>query len=244
MTAMNDISTYRTKVDDVCSSLRTLSIPYFSMVLSFNKGGNIVLSNCDGIIQAYQRQAQLAELNAESLTLRLNAMCAENYGLYPVYHILRKHSECTFSFSVILDKPIANEIDFYYTTLNQFESFCVNFVDEFVDLIIETNPAYRFSFVFTNKALREAVIKQGYENKISLSLREQECILLTAQGKQPKLIARELNISPFTVEQYLKKIRRQLNCETITQAIFECIQRGLIGCDNPFQREKPSVAMI
>lgn len=247
---------YRKQIDEACKPLSNMGLKHFVMYIVFNDSTTFVLSNVYPILKSYYQDALYKEDytytpnllspgvggyylcdKTESLSTRLKELFAEKYNMHPTYNIVRKHTECTFVFSAITDRLITQSGRFYEETIKEFETFCINFVDTFLDLIINCNPSYRFSFILTNKALRDAVIRQGYEQEITLSLREQECLLLAAQGKKPKHIAKELNISPYTVEEYLKHIRKILNCDSIAQAMYESIQRGIIGKISSFNRK-------
>lgn len=145
---------------------------------------------------------------------------------YPIITIVRQHPECKFIFFAFADnfrgqytKKILKELE---TTISQF-------LDLFLNQIIAYKPSYRFSFILTNKTLRDAVIHQGYEQEINLTLREQECLWYSFHGMSAKEIARVLKISPFTVEDHLKKIRRQFNSASLNFIILECLHRGIIG---------------
>lgn len=155
-----------------------------------------------------------------------------------VIAIERLHNECSFVFEGLRVDSTSAFFHWREKDGDKFELFCIQFVDSMMDVIIDNNPDYRFSFILSNKKLRDAVIRQEYLDTITFSEREQLCLLLAAQGKKTKVIAKELNISPHTVEQYLKRIRTSLNCDNLIQAMFESIQRGIIGKINPVSINK------
>lgn len=154
-------------------------------------------------------------------------------ALITIIALERLHNECSFVFEGIGVESSSTHYHWREKDKDKFEHFCIQFVDSMLDVIIEKNPDYRFSFILNNKRLRDAVIRQEYLDMVTFSEREQLCLLLAAQGKRTKVIAKELNISPHTVEQYLKRIRTSLNCDNLIQAMFESIQRGIIGKINP-----------
>lgn len=92
--------------------------------------------------------------------------------------------------------------------------------------------------MLNNKSLRDAVIRQGYEDEISLSFREQECLWHAVQGNSAKEVGRILCLSPLTVEQYLKKIRRQFGGRKLPEIMLECIHRGIIGKVGCFNKQR------
>lgn len=242
---------YRDQIDEVCKSLPTLGLKQFVMYLIFNNGSTFVLSNVYPILKTYYQESLYREdytytpsllrndagyyfcNEGGSVSDRLRKILAEKHNIYPIYNIVRHHTECTFVFSAIRDLPIEDEKSFYSKTIKKFESFCINFVDHFIDIIITHNPVYRHSFIFVNKQLRDSVIR-GDTQLPTLSLRETECLWLAAQGKTSKQIAQVLNMSPFTVDKRLQRVREALHCNTLIEAIIESIHRGIIGNVNPF----------
>lgn len=76
---------------------------------------------------------------------------------------------------------------------------------------------------------RRAVLEvYGSEDGPSLAPRELECLHWTAKGKDAATIAQILNISEYTVRDYLKSARHKLGCSTIAHAIHEATKRRLI----------------
>ena len=61
-------------------------------------------------------------------------------------------------------------------------------------------------------------------------LTEQEitCLIWIARGKTSQEIAKMLDLKYTTVRSYLSRIRRKLNCTTISQAVYEGIRFGYI----------------
>ncbi|MCB1428046.1 MAG: LuxR family transcriptional regulator [Nitratireductor sp.] len=76
-----------------------------------------------------------------------------------------------------------------------------------------------------DKALQEMQVDQV---KALLSPREIECLSWIARGKDASMISEILEISEFTVRDYLKAARLKLGCNSIAQAIYEASRLGLI----------------
>lgn len=57
-------------------------------------------------------------------------------------------------------------------------------------------------------------------NSTTLTPREQEVLLLLAQGKRTAEIAETLIISPYTAKTHLANIRSRLGARSVAQAIF------------------------
>lgn len=77
---------------------------------------------------------------------------------------------------------------------------------------------------------RKAVLHvYGSEDGPSLTPREIECLYWTAKGKDVATIGEILDISEFTVRDYIKSARYKLGCHTIAQTIHEATKRRLIS---------------
>jgi DNA-binding CsgD family transcriptional regulator len=239
---------YKKQIDEVCKPVANIGLKHFVMYLVFNDGTPFILSNVYPLIPVYYQDELYKEDysytpgmiefaregyylfdKVTAISPRFKDILAEQYKIYPAYNIVRRCAECTFVFSAIRNTPTDSSQHFYKKTIASFEKFCANFVDAFLNLIIFCNPKYKYSFILTNKNFRHAIIKGGYSENESISMREQECLWLAAQGKTGKQIAQTLKISPYTVEKYLKNIREAFNCSTLIEAVVEGIHRGMIG---------------
>ncbi|WED43244.1 helix-turn-helix transcriptional regulator [Legionella cardiaca] len=250
---MNNISNTlslacKKQIDEVCKPMANIDLKYLVMYLIFNDGRLLILSNIPPLVQRYYQENlykqdysytyKMIEAAYEGYYLcnevefsspEFKKILKEKYNIYPIYNIVRRCAECTFVFSAIRGAPVKSDQLFYKKTIRSFENFCANFVDAFLEVIIYRHPKYRYSFILTNQTYRHAIIKGGYAESETISMREQECLWLSAQGKTVKQIAQILKISPYTVEKYLKNIREAFNCHTLIEAVIEGIHRGMIG---------------
>jgi DNA-binding response OmpR family regulator len=64
--------------------------------------------------------------------------------------------------------------------------------------------------------------------QISLTAREEECLVWLARGLRLELIAHKLQIKPVTVDLHLTNARKKLSATTRSQAMSIAIQMGLI----------------
>jgi non-specific serine/threonine protein kinase len=71
-------------------------------------------------------------------------------------------------------------------------------------------------------------LERRTQNQSPLSAREQEVLQLVAKGQANKAIARQLFISPSTVNYYLISIFNKLGVDTRAQAVAVASQRGLL----------------
>ena len=221
------------------------------MYIVFNDGSRFVLSNIFHMLEAYYAESLYKEdysfrletitgidhflcHNTLAVSLKFKQMLEERFGVHRAYYLVRECPECVFVFGAIKKEAFNEGEEVYKRTKSDFEDFCVNFTDRFLDLIVHYNLAYRNAFILTNHAYRKAVIKGGYEKSEALSEREKECLFLASQGRTTKEIARILNISPYTVETHSKNIKEKMNCTTLVEAVMEGILRGAIGSMHPW----------
>ncbi len=68
---------------------------------------------------------------------------------------------------------------------------------------------------------------------IPLTPQQTACLKALALGASIKKIAKELGLSPRTVEHYLATLKDKLNCKTRSELIMLAFARGLIGGFNP-----------
>lgn len=240
---------YRREIEEFCRSLPNIGLDHMVMYIVFNDGSRFVLSNIFHMLEAYYAESLYKDdysFRLETITgidhflchdtvavsLKFKQMLEERFGIHRAYYLVRECPECVFIFGAIKSQPFKDCASIYQGTREAFEDFCVNFTDQFLDLIIHYNAIYRNAFILTNTAYRKAVIKGGYEN--ALSERERECLILASQGKTTKEVARILNISPYTVETHSKNIKEKMNCTTMVEAVMEGILRGVIGSMHPW----------
>lgn len=69
--------------------------------------------------------------------------------------------------------------------------------------------------------------KDGYET-YNISKRESECLFYILRGKTAKEIAKILNLSPRTVEEYTENLKFKFCCQTKTELVGKAISEGLL----------------
>ena len=76
--------------------------------------------------------------------------------------------------------------------------------------------------------IRRLVTRSGSRDGLVLSAREREIISLLAAGRRRAEVARELFISPKTVEKHLERIFRKLGVHTQAEAVARALREELI----------------
>lgn len=120
--------------------------------------------------------------------------------------------------------------NFYVNNIDIFKRF-ITYFDDKAKLLIKNaenfkailpgnvfdslNPApVPLSFPWESSITRHKIKIGNNHEEVFLSKREAECIFHTYQHKTIKEIAREINLSPRTVEFYLNNIRKKTHCHT------------------------------
>lgn len=63
----------------------------------------------------------------------------------------------------------------------------------------------------------------------TLSSREREIVDRIAEGQSSKIIAREMNLSPRTVERYVENCRYKLHAQNKAQLVAKAIADGFVS---------------
>lgn len=144
-----------------------------------------------------------------------------------------------------IKKEVVNVIYFFMNHLKALEFFCKYFRSAGHQLIkeAEKNKVFIFSENFPRKNNNGINYNNNYElflkeiranryditgkrGTCSLSARELECLVLTANNKTAKEIGKLLCLSPRTVEEYLLSLRTKLGCNSKSELLQ-------IAHDNP-----------
>jgi DNA-binding CsgD family transcriptional regulator len=141
-------------------------------------------------------------------------------------HVAISHEDHQELFSFFFD---LSEHDLLHLLLNS-PTLLPEFIDDYhrlnADLICDAkDKSNRFIFPlddatsFIDKSQQLRLIHQQSREPIYLSTQQSICLKKLAQGKGAKIIAREMQLSPRTVEHYLEKIKQLLGCRTSKELI-------------------------
>ena len=83
--------------------------------------------------------------------------------------------------------------------------------------------------IFT--VITQNTISKNFKKKCvcrgSFSQREMQCLKLLLQGKSAKEIARILDLSPRTVEFYIRNMKKKTHCRTRSELILKALEKDL-----------------
>lgn len=141
--------------------------------------------------------------------------------------------------------------DFYLNNMNLLKTFIAYFKDKSMPIIKSANEKkhqllldgyvddFKKNKIFNNQnfiddnipdfSIDRYVINVGKDKSVYLTKREIQCLLLTLQGKSAKKVAAILNISPKSVEFYIKNAKTKWGCYSKQQLFQKALQSGLLA---------------
>jgi DNA-binding CsgD family transcriptional regulator len=245
---------YKAGIESACIPLNNIGkIRYFVLYIIFNDGTQFVLSSTPEKFLSLYWYEQFNNYDFSAKIQSFNGLdyylCDENLGadkifketieekfnMHRTFYVTRNASECRLVFGALHEQHIDNPQQLYRSTIANFEDFCVEFMDKFIDIIKFHNPNYNRSIILNDKYYRKSIIKNLYHHDQKLTNREIECLYWAANGKSSAETAMILKIKPATVDEYRMKIKKKLNCSNLVHAVYEAIKRGYIGAFNKIQ---------
>ncbi|WP_191092554.1 helix-turn-helix transcriptional regulator [Francisella sp. SYW-9] len=152
------------------------------------------------------------------------------YGLYRCYCFTRRCDDCHILVSVNTNVEIKDNMSYYKSTIDQIESFSLEFIDNMLDVYLECLPELKSTYFMTDKNYRHEVLKTKTTllniNKLSSS--ELSVLYWSAKGKSSEEISTILFLSKNTVDTYRRRLIKKLNVANITEAVYSAISLGLI----------------
>lgn len=128
-------------------------------------------------------------------------------------------------------KSVNEMVEFYLNNIALIKLFVQYFKDKSKNMVdkLSDNPyifeEFNQGFVFEHARIPctdELVTKIEAERLIEnykLSPREMQCMKLLSQGKSTKEIARDLELSPNTVQFYINNLKDKVNCRKVAEVI-------------------------
>lgn len=240
---------HKAEIDKFCINLPKISnTKHFVCYLTFNNGQTFVLSNIYHMLVPYYMESLYQEDfsfrreitsqvthylcdKTASVSSRFSDMLAHRFNVHRAYYIIRNSPECQFVFGCIPDKQPEDYKNFYNYTLSRFEDFCVDFVDNAIDIIKKYNPNYANAIVLNDKFFRRKVIK-SHENKIQLTKKELEVLHWIAYGKSSEETAIIMSEKINNINYFRNQLKSKFDTTNLAQTIFEGMRQGYIGCFN------------
>lgn len=85
-----------------------------------------------------------------------------------------------------------------------------------------------FNYINGNNYISKSLKNQAIDTPAILTKRELECLYWSSQGKSSNEICVILNLTPYTIDSYLKSAANKLKASNRTHAVAKAIHAGLI----------------
>tara|TARA_R110002110_G_scaffold415858_2_gene658581 strand:- start:16895 stop:17650 length:756 start_codon:yes stop_codon:yes gene_type:complete len=217
------------------------SICYFSHIEYYHNGDAICLATNKPIIkfvwenEYYLRRQDLEEFDEYSVMFGHSSdrnidMC----NILNIDHMIRYIVKYDTHYEVNAfgsSKPLNQMIDFYLNNIRLLKLF-VHYFRHSAESSIETSkktpfilPEFDNGFMATNiqrpctQALKSELEIDQLLVQYKLSPRELECMTLLSAGKTTKEIAKQISLSPHTVQFYINNLKQKVNCKKVAEII-------------------------
>ena len=165
-------------------------------------------------------------------------MVSRQFSFNHALHIVKREADCQHLYSFNFD---LEENDFLQTVLNKidyFKNFIAYYKARASQLIHQasqkknrlilpcSNQSNTDNFSKENNLIEKAkkqsfVIHASTKKRIYLTPQQNKCLGLLVKGHSAKEMARELHLSPRTIENYILKTRNMLGCATSKEFIAD-----------------------
>lgn len=108
------------------------------------------------------------------------------------------------------------------------ESWLENYANFKYELILVANLYFNFVTQQLHKLKKPVESKLNSNIDIQLTVREQQCLVLTAQNYSAKQLAEKINVTQRTVEFHLNNMNKKLGVKNKFQAVNKAIELGLV----------------
>ncbi len=185
----------------------------------------------------------IAENNSELRIITNEPTCAHysalyDHNLWNIYTIARRHQDFAEIFFFATAKEKTEAINFYINNKNMLENYIEYFKNSAASWMIANDPNILISteLKLTYHQLKESkkidkffklICSDFDQEKLSFTVREEECIKQLILGKTAKETASALNISYRTVESHFNNIKRKAGCKKISQFLALFLEKKL-----------------
>lgn len=234
-------------VAELSAPLTKLGIDYFSFTRVDKNGGRTYLHNQAHILQFYIRQQYYLQGNTEGLpqtykrqivlweTLANQTIFNEAARPFNVDHgiyIIEPHKEYCDFFGFAPINGSKRIINTYFAELDYLKKFAHEFKGK-ADTIIRRVNEKKLVLPFNKKLVDFTQITPQDTNvattgstyqQVKITARQYDIAQRMIQGMNGKAIAKELKISPRTVETHYNHMKEKLNCKNRIELILELVK--------------------
>lgn len=229
-------------VKELVQPLTSLGITYFSYGRHYNDGGRIWLCNAPHIVVNYYKNKLYRMGNTENHPSHYQAQTVL-WSTLPKQKVFEISKQLNVDNGLFTIRPEKDYCEFFGFATTRDNYQIINTYLTHIDVL------YRYETFFKEKAMK--LIHRAEENKIMLpfydntiptvksinsnfdmkvkssrllSQRQYACAELLLQGKTIKEIAKELTLSPRTVETYLNNLKSKFHCENKASLIVKLMK--------------------
>ncbi len=170
--------------------------------------------------------------------LEIMRIVSERFNLYNPFSIIYPSDNFYEIFCFGVNHPNLEQISYYFNHVAEFEFFATECKKELAKYFIKNKflielPAYMYndnSHLFSSNLKQKNAPQQVKFNingfPISFTRREFDCLQYLIQGNSAKETAKQLLISPRTVENYLENIKQKTFSRTKIELFSKISQAG------------------
>lgn len=235
-----------TDVAEIAKPLEKLGITYFSYSRVEKTGGRIYLLNTpemldlyfkgkyylagkmEGYPELYKPQIVMwdtlpSQLVCDAVLRPLNI----DHGMY----MIEPHADYCDFFGFATNKGNSSIINTYLTKLDYLQTFA-NYFKERASKIIQKVADKKIILPFNQNIIDftdtqqtdNDIVANGHEYNAIFSARQFEVAKIFMQGKSIKDVARELKLSPRTIETHINLLKSKLKCRRSSELIIKLTQ--------------------
>jgi DNA-binding CsgD family transcriptional regulator len=232
---------YWDRISKISASLNIPPIRIFAVFMYVNTGEYAWMANKRESVKAYTESGlyradvlQCAQFRKENRVIytdeyanldptqtTITKLMRDN-GFSRIYCLSRFCGDCSVLLAANnIGDPLENPESIYKDTVDNFEDFCIHFIDEMLDVYLEALPTLEQTRFATDPTFRAMVIKnRSSAPHAKLSKGEREVLYWAGQGKTSEETGLLMNLTKSTLETYRKRAIAKLNASNITHAVY------------------------
>lgn len=160
-----------------------------------------------------------------------------DYNIWNIYTIYERNLNFAEVWFFATSRDKSSMIDFYINNQDVLENFIQYFKQNTASLILTAKPEAFITTklkIHTMQNAEEQKIRKflqdigqhNHPNKFKFTNREKDCIQHLIMGRTAKEIARQLLLSPRTVEHHIESVKRKVGCNRVHQLLRILINEG------------------
>lgn len=167
----------------------------------------------------------------EKIKMQQNIQMADQLGITHRFYILKINEYSIEHYGFGTSKKIKTALQFFLNYIETFENFIHYFDLRSKKIIQETKKQSLILPAFKNEDYSTLSTPFSFQSN-NLSKRQLECLWWLTRNKTAKEIAKILNLSHRTVEDYISQIKIKLTCSTKQELVEYAFQNFIFSFGN------------